>query len=170
MASPGLRDSDERGVRVDLEPLDISHVRRLRELHRQPGVTKWWGPMESSFPFDEPESQRFAIVSGGEIVGMIQWGDDSHEENRHAYLDIFVGDDYAGRGIGTDAMRLLIRRLVDEHRYHRITLDPAVENAPAIRSYEKAGFRAVGTFRHSYLEHESKQWRDELIMELVVDS
>lgn len=152
---------------VELEPLDVRHVARLRTLHQQSGVVKWWGPMEDGFPFDEAESQRFAIVVG-EVAGLIQWGDDSTDETRHAYVDIFVGDDFAGRGIGTEAMRLLIRRLVDEHRYHRITLDPAVENAAAIRSYEKAGFRAVGTFRRSYREPESGEWRDELMMELIV--
>lgn len=125
--------------------------------------------MESGFPFDEPESQRFAIVAGGEVVGMVQWGDDSYEENRHAYVDIFVGDDHAGRGIGTEAMREMTRTLIEQHGYHRITLDPAVENEAAIRSYEKAGFRRVGVRRRSYLEHESKEWRDELVMELVVE-
>jgi aminoglycoside 6'-N-acetyltransferase len=153
---------------VTLEPLDVRHAKRLRELHEQPGVVKWWGPMEPGFPFDEPGSQRFAIVAAGEVAGLIQWGDDSEPDYRHAYVDIFVGDDYAGRGIGTEAMRQMTRALIEQHGYHRIILDPAVENAPAIRSYEKAGFRRVGTFRRSYREHESGEWRDELMMELVV--
>ena len=153
---------------AQLAPLDIAHVARLRELHQQPGVTRWWGKMEPGFPFDEPESQRFAIVAGGEVVGLIQWGDDSYDENRHAYVDIFVGDDYTGRGTGTEAMRLMTARLIDEHGYHRITLDPAVENEAAIRSYEKAGFRRVGVFERSYRDDESGGWRDELMMELVV--
>jgi aminoglycoside 6'-N-acetyltransferase len=156
-------------MQIDLAPLDLAHTKRLRELHRQPGVLKWWGPMETGFPFDEPESQRFAILVDGDVAGLIQWGDDSYEETRHAYVDIFVGDDYAGRGIGTEAMRQLTQKLIDEHGYHRITLDPAVENAAAIRSYEKVGFRAVGTQRRAYLEDESKEWRDELLMELVVE-
>jgi aminoglycoside 6'-N-acetyltransferase len=153
---------------VELEPLDVKHVQRLRELHQQPGVLQWWGPMEHGFPFDEAESQRFAIVAGGEIVGLIQWGDDSYEDNRHAYIDIFVGDEFTGRGIGTEAMRQLTRRLIEQYGYHRITVDPAVENEPAIRSYENAGFRRVGIFRRSYRHDESGEWRDELMMELVV--
>jgi aminoglycoside 6'-N-acetyltransferase len=100
---------------------------------------------------------------------LIQWGDDSDEDYRHAYVDIFVGDDHAGRGIGTEAMRQLTRRLIDEHGYHRIILDPAVENEAAIRSYEKAGFRRIGVHHRSYREHESGEWRDELMMELVVE-
>jgi aminoglycoside 6'-N-acetyltransferase len=154
---------------IRLEPLDVAHVKRLRELHEQPGVLQWWGAMEPGFPFDEPESQRFAIVADGEIVGVIQWGDNSYEETRHAYVDIFVGDDFAGRGIGTAAMRQMTNRLVEDHGYHRIILDPAVENVAAIRSYEKAGFRRVGVFKRSYRHEQSGEWRDELMMELVVE-
>lgn len=155
---------------LDLEPLNVKQVPRLRELRAQPGVCKWWGPLEAGFPFDEPESQRFAIVADGRIVGMVQWGDSSWgDENRHAYVDIFLGDDYSGRGIGTEVMRRLTEMLIEEQRYHRIVLDAAIENAQAIRSYEKAGFRAIGTHHRSYLEPYSKEWRDELYMELVVE-
>ena len=155
---------------IELVPLDVAHAARLRELHQQPGVRKWWGPMEPHFPFDEPESQRFAIVADGEVIGLIQWGDDSYEDNRRAYVDIFVGDEHVGRGVGTEALRQMISTLIHEHGYHRITLDPAVENEAAIRSYEKAGFRRVGVLERSYREHDSGEWRDELLMELVVDA
>jgi aminoglycoside 6'-N-acetyltransferase len=156
-------------VNVELQPLDVAHVARLRELHRQPGVLRWWGTMEDGFPFDEPESQRFAIVLDGEVVGLVQWGDDSYAEARHAYVDIFVGDDFAGRGIGTEAVRQVTRTLIEEHGYHRVTIDPATDNEVAIRSYEKAGFRRVGTCRRAYLHEQSGEWRDELLMELVVE-
>src|SRR3954470_14060556 len=129
---------------VALAPLDVAHVAQLRALHEQPGVTKWWGPMEPDFPFDEAESIRFAVVAGGEVVGMIQYGEEKWPDSRHAYVDVFVGDDYAGRGIGTEALRRMTRFLIDERGHHRITIDPATENLAAIRSYEKAGFRRVG--------------------------
>src|SRR5947209_1276383 len=120
------------------------HVARLRELRRDEGVCRWWGPPEPWFPFDEPESQRFAIVADDEIVGLIQWGDLSYEETRHAYIDIFVGDAHVRRGIGTDAVRRMLAELVQRQGHHRVIIDPAVENAIAIRTYEKAGFKRVG--------------------------
>jgi aminoglycoside 6'-N-acetyltransferase len=156
-------------VNVELQPLDVAHVARLRELHQEPGVARWWGAMEDGFPFDEPESERFAIVVDGDVAGLVQWGDDSYAEARHAYVDIFLGDEFAGRGIGTEVMCRLTRRLIDEHGYHRITLDPAADNEFAIRSYEKAGFRRVGTCRRASLDDDSGEWRDELLMELVVE-
>jgi len=153
---------------IALERLDVAHVRRLRELHQQPGVARWWGPMEPDFPFDEPDSTRFAIVVDGEIVGLVQWGEERWPDNRHAWIDIFVGDDYAGAGIGTAAVRRMVQILVEEHGHHRITIDPAPENTAAVRCYENAGFEHVGRLKRSYREPSSGEWRDELLMELVV--
>jgi RimJ/RimL family protein N-acetyltransferase len=49
--------------------------------------------------------------------------------------------------------------------YRRILIDPSSENERAIRSYEKAGFRRVGTFAAAADSHAPG---DELYMELVV--
>jgi aminoglycoside 6'-N-acetyltransferase len=154
-------------MQIDLVPLDVTHVRPLRELHRQPGVERWWGPMEDGFPFDEPESIRFAIVAGGEIVGLIQYGEEKWPDYRHAWIDIFIGDDHAGRGIGTEAVRQMVRMLFEERGHHRITIDPATDNEAAIRSYEKVGFKRVGVQTRAYLRTATGEWRDELLMELL---
>ena len=155
-------------MQIDLKPLDVTHVRPLRELHQQPGVTRWWGPMEKDFPFDEAESIRYAIVTGGHVVGLIQYGEEHEPDYRHAWIDIFIGDDHAGRGIGTEALRQMIGILVEERGHHRITIDPAADNEAAIRAYEKAGFRRVGVQTRAYLQTATGEWRDELLMELVV--
>jgi aminoglycoside 6'-N-acetyltransferase len=150
---------------IELEPLDVRHVRPLRELHQQPGVAAWWGPMEPMFPFDEPESTRYAIVVGGEIAGLIQHGESDWPVERHAYVDIFLGDDYAGRGIGTEAVKRIVEKLTGELGYRRVLIDPSSQNERAIRSYEKAGFRRVGAFAAAADSHAPG---DDLYMELVV--
>jgi aminoglycoside 6'-N-acetyltransferase len=152
---------------IELEPLDVRHVARLRELHQQPGVERGWGSMEPMFPFDEPESIRYAIVVDDQIAGLVQHGEEPWPDIRHAYVDIFLGDDYTGRGIGTEVIRRVSRMLIEEHGHHRITLDPYADNEPAIRCYEKAGFRRVA-LRERFSRDSSGVWRDELLMELVV--
>jgi aminoglycoside 6'-N-acetyltransferase len=154
---------------IDLDPLDVKHAARLRGLHAQPGVTNWWGPMDPDFPFDEAESTRFAIVVDGEIAGLVQYGEEEDESYRHAWIDIFMGDEYSGRGIGTDVVKRVIDMLVTERGHHRITIDPEPENEAAVRSYEKAGFARVGTLKRAYREQGSGDWRDALLMELVVE-
>src|SRR3954453_6810030 len=99
---------------ITLEPLDVSHTAALRALHQQPGVGKWWGPMEDGFPFDEPESARFTVVVGGAVAGLVQCGEETWPDYRHASIDIFIGDDFVGRGIGTDVIRRMVRMLVEE--------------------------------------------------------
>ena len=78
------------------------------------------------------------------------------------HVDIFLGPEYQDRGLGTDALRTIVRHLLDERGHHRITLGTSVQNARAIRCYEKVGFRTVGTMRKSALSHRNGQWEDEL--------
>ena len=44
------------------------------------------------------------------------------------------------------------RFLFEELRCHRVTIDPEVANARAIRCYEKAGFTFEGVLRHNAFE------------------
>ena len=71
------------------------------------------------------------------------------------------------RGLGTEAVRRVARRLIEERGHHRITIDPATANAAAIRAYEKAGFRAVGVMRRYERDIEGDDWHDGLLMELL---
>ena len=65
-------------------------------------------------------------------------------------------------------MRTLISWLFDVRRHHRLTVDPAAENARAVHVYEKLGFRRVGVLRR-YERVEDGEWRDALLMELLAD-
>ena len=99
---------------------------------------------------------------------MVQYAEESEPDIRSASIDIFVGPAWQGRGVGSDALRTLVRHLIDERGHHRITIEPAVDNPRAIRSYEKAGFRRVGVTHASYRDPGSREWIDEVLMELVV--
>ena len=87
-------------------------------------------------------------------------------EYRQAAIDLFLSEQAQGRGLGTDAVRTLARHLVHDRGHHRLTIDPAVENAAAIRAYEKVGFRAVGVMRE-YWRLPDGEWRDGLLMDLL---
>ena len=72
-----------------------------------------------------------------------------------------------GRGIGTEAVRLVARLLIEERGHHRITIDPAADNVAAIRAYEKVGFRPVGVMRRVRARLDGGGWHDGLLMELL---
>jgi aminoglycoside 6'-N-acetyltransferase len=145
------------------------HVERIRELHATPEVQRWWEPAPEGWPkrTEEPVEQLTLLVDG-EIAGYIQFAEEADPDARHADVDIFLGPDQPGRGLGTEAMRMVTRHLIEERGHHRITLFTSPENGRAIRSYEKAGFRRVGVLRKSTRDRGAGEWKDELLMELVV--
>ena len=157
---------DLHGDVVVLKPLVFDHAARLREIRGEPAVHAWWGRMEDEFPFDEPQSTRFTIWVDGQVAGMVQYGEEKEPEYRHAWVDIFVATEFHGRGVGTDAVRTMVRHLVDDRRHHRITIDPSVDNAAAVRAYEKAGFRPIGVMELAERSPDGR-WRNALFMEQV---
>jgi aminoglycoside 6'-N-acetyltransferase len=155
-----------RGL-VNVRPLARSDAEELRRIHRTPEVAHWWDHPGDDFPFDEPESTRFTIEFDGRVAGLIQYWEESEPKYRHAGVDLFVDPALHGRGIGTEAVREVVRRLIDERGHHRITIDPAAENAAAIRAYEKVGFKPVGVMRQSERDADGSGWHDSLMMELL---
>ena len=130
-----------------LRPLAERDVAELERIRRTPEVARWWGLPDPGFPWDEPEATRLTIEVDGAVAGMIQFAEEVEPRYRHAWIDLFLDPALHGRGLGTEAVRRVVRQLVDDRGHHRITIDPAAANFAAIRAYEKVGFRTVGVMR-----------------------
>ena len=151
-----------------LRPGRPEDAERLLRIRNEPGVLKWWGYAaieEIREEFIEVE-EGFVIEADGSVVGAIQYHEENEPMYRHAGMDIFLTTSRQGEGLGTEAMRLLARYLFEEHGHHRLTIDPAAENAAAIRAYERVGFRAVGIMRR-YERGSDDVWRDGLLMDML---
>jgi aminoglycoside 6'-N-acetyltransferase len=154
---------------VTIRPLARDDAAELLRIHETPEVRRWWGPPDEGFPLaDEPEATRQTIEVDGAIAGMIQFSEELEPKYRHAGIDLFLDPVLHGRGLGTEAVRQVVRQLVEDRGHHRITIDPAADNAAAIRAYEKVGFRAVGVMRRYERDVDGDGWHDGLLMELVV--
>jgi aminoglycoside 6'-N-acetyltransferase len=153
---------------VTLRPLAEGDEAELRRIRTTPEVERWWDPPEEDFPWEEPESTRLTIEVDGAVAGLIQFSEELEPKYRHASIDLFLDPAWHGRGLGTEAVRQLVRHLVEDRGHHRITIDPAAANAAAIRSYEKVGFRSVGVMRRAERDPGGSGWHDSLLMELVV--
>jgi aminoglycoside 6'-N-acetyltransferase len=159
-----------RGDSVVLRPLSVDDVPRLVEIGRQPEVARWWTTVTADDLTAKAESRDdapgLAILLEGDLVGMIQYGEEDDPEYRSASIDIFLSKEVHGRGLGTDAVRTLARWLVRERGHHRVTIDPAVENPAAVRAYERAGFRPVGVMREYWTDLSGAR-HDGLLMDLL---
>jgi aminoglycoside 6'-N-acetyltransferase len=151
-----------------LRPLSERDVPELLRIHSTPEVRRWWDAPDERFPFeDDPESTRLTIEVDGRVAGLVQYSEEPEPKYRHASIDVFLDPVFHGHGIGTEAVRRVARHLLDERGHHRITIDPAVDNAAAIRAYEKVGFRPVGVMRGYERDADRRGWHDGLLMELV---
>jgi aminoglycoside 6'-N-acetyltransferase len=159
-----------RGERLVLEPLRAEHADRLRALRRSPPVVRWWDPAPEGWPLaaERDVDEKLAITVQGEVAGLIQFFEEADSDARHADIDVFLGPDHQDRGLGTEAVRVLVRHLLEERGHHRITLYTSPANERAIRAYEKVGFRRVGVLSKAHLSRATGQWEDELLMEYVV--
>jgi aminoglycoside 6'-N-acetyltransferase len=154
---------------VILRPLSEDDEPELRRIHETPEVARWWDMPEEGFPWtDEPESTRLTIEVDGRVAGLIQFCEEQTPRYRHAAIDLFLDPALHRRGLGTEAVRRVVAMLIEERGHHRITIDPAAANTAAIRTYAKAGFKAVGVMRSYECDVEGEEWHDGLLMELVV--
>jgi aminoglycoside 6'-N-acetyltransferase len=160
-----------RGDRVVLRLLRESDVDRIVELGAHPEVEPWWPGLTPEYVLEKARSEDggavvFAILTDGEAAGLIQYFEEDDPDYRHASIDLFLGAPYQGGGLGTDAVRTMARHLIADRGHHRLTIDPAADNARAIRCYEKVGFRRVGILRE-YWRDAGGTWRDGLFMDLL---
>ena len=159
-----------RGERVLLRPVRPADADRLLEILREPEVARWWGAYDAERVREdliEPGGEVvYAIESGGELIGAVQYSEETTPNYRHAGLDIFLTTDRQGQGLGSEALRLIARHLFDERGHHRLKIDPAAANERAIRAYERVGFRPVGVMRE-YERGPDGTWHDGLLMDLL---
>jgi aminoglycoside 6'-N-acetyltransferase len=155
-------------VNLVVRPVAEADVSELRRIHELPEVVRWWDVPEEGFPLtDDSDSTRFTIELDGRIAGMIQFYEEVEPKYRHANIDVFLDPAFHGRGVGSEAVRRIARMLIDERGHHRITIDPAADNAAAIRAYEKVGFRPVGVMRQYERDTGGEGWHDNVLMELL---
>ncbi len=162
-----------RGAIVRLRPPTEPDVAPLAAIRRHPELHhRWRGgeDKEAAVRDDmaEDESTGFVIELGGRPVGWIQYSEELEPDYRGASMDVYVDAAVHGQGIGTDALRALARHLIDERGHHRITIDPAADNAAAIACYAKVGFRPVGILRQAERGNDGT-WHDALMMDLLAD-
>jgi RimJ/RimL family protein N-acetyltransferase len=159
------------GERVVLTPVAAEHVRELRRILTTPQVRARWRNEDASpqWPFDDASATRFSVMSEGAVCGMVQYGEEEEADYRHASIDVFLDPAVHGRGLGRDVVATLAHYLVHDRGHHRLVIDPAADNEPAIRCYTKAGFRPVGVMRRYERDADGVGWHDGLLMDLLAE-
>ena len=167
------------GRRLRLRPIEEGDLPSILRWLREPEVLYWW---EDALPdldaarreYLDPDAHqplwRYIIEEDGRGIGFAQWchayfGGDYE---RSAGIDIFIAEPEArDRGLGTEAVRMLLQHLLEIREVHRVTIDPETANARAIRAYQKAGFGLDGVLRHN--DFMRGQYVDTQMMSILED-
>lgn len=104
---------------------------------------------------------HFAIVVEESAVGGIGYVRGSDVERYSAEVGYWLGEEFWGRGIGTEALQILTRHLFAEEKLLRLFALPLSDNTGSIRVLEKAGYAREGLLRASCVKYGEP--RDQLL-------
>ena len=157
-----------RGERVVLRPVAEADLATLAAILREPEVAAWWGDYtEERARAELTTDPGWAIEVDGAAAGWLTVTEEAEPDYRHVGFDIFLATAVRGRGLGREALGLAVRHLA-ARGHHRFTIDPALANERAIRSYAAVGFRPVGVMR-AYERGRDGTWHDNLLMDLLAE-
>lgn len=91
---------------------------------------------------------------------------DIDNDFKKAEYGIFIGEkDAFGRGIGTQAAKLIVAYAFEKLQLHKVFLRVFADNHIAIHSYKKAGFVQEGYFKDDVFVNSS--YRDMIFMSII---
>jgi aminoglycoside 6'-N-acetyltransferase len=129
--------TDLYGKRIRLRSAAPEDGPALIAIRRTDDVRNRWrgNDFEAEFAADLENHQlcQLTIETGGQTIGLIQFSEEDDPDYRHASVDIYIDPAAQRRGYASDAIRTLVDYLVDQRGHHRLTIDPAADNHPAIR-------------------------------------
>lgn len=155
------------GPRVTLRPPVLSDIDPLHAILQEPEVSPWWVNYTLERVRDElVGSDHSSVIDvDGQPVGLLYVIPPAEAEYPTTIMHIFLATSQRGRAIGAEALALGIR-----HQFAngttRVTLDPNIHNEPAIRSYERLGFRRIGVLR-DYQVREGGALEDALFLDIT---
>lgn len=157
------------GDRVVLRPACEEDVEALVAILAEPAVESRWGVHDAERVREDliGGEDGLAIVVGGEVAGWIGCEVEDDPDYRHVGIDLFLTTRLHSRGLGREAIRLVVRHYA-ARGHHRFTIDPAADNEQAIRAYAAVGFKPVGRLR-AYERAPDGSWHDGLLMDLLAD-
>jgi len=168
------------GPRVRLGVLYRGDIPKITSWYQDAGFLRLYDSVQA-WPKSEEQVSRlfeewqkgetnltFAIrlKDNDELAGLVQLDGIEHN-NGIAALSIALGPEYWDQGLGTEAMKLVMRYAFVEMNLHRLHLTVFEYNLRAQAVYRKLGFRHEGTLRQ-FLARDGRRW-DMYIMGILAD-
>lgn len=146
---------------------DGEYQRQVDTDYARPSTTQEQAEMLNSRR--SPNSVNFALrtldddrLIGFVVIHSIEWN------NQSGVLSIGIGEsEYRGKGLGGEALKLILNYAFNELNLYRVGLDVISTNERAIRAYRRAGFTEEGRMRASV--YRDGQRADRVMMSILRD-
>ncbi|MFJ4362828.1 GNAT family N-acetyltransferase [Streptomyces chartreusis] len=165
------------GDRTVLRPFTEADAAVMAEIIEDPEVVRFTGEASEEFSLERlrswygsrsAQNDRLDLAvtdrATGELVGEVvlyEWDATA----RGCTFRTLVGPRGRGRGIGTEATRLIVGHGFEQLGLHRIQLEAYGHNPRALRVYEKVGFVVEGVRREA--DFRDGQWLDWVMMAVL---
>lgn len=100
----------------------------------------------------------YLVLLDGKIAGVININQIIRGCFKSAFLGYYVVSGFAGKGVMSQGLKLVLQKAFHEHDLHRLEANIQPENTASIRLVEKAGFIKEG-YSKNYLKIDGA-WRD----------
>lgn len=107
--------------------------------------------LKRSLASDDPTN--LAIDVGGEAVGAVGYVPGRDVERFSAEIGYWLGEEFWGRGITTEAVQLVTDHAFAQLNFLRLFALPFADNAASIRVLEKAGYAREAVLRSSSVKY-----------------
>lgn len=146
---------------LNIIPLNEDHISRIYKIELESFRTPW--SMEAFLAeVHNPSSLSFVATINDEVAGyIIAW----EFENSIHIGNLAVKKDYRRKGIATRLIQKIIEIAVKKH-YRFVSLEVRKSNLPAIRLYEKMGFKLDRIIKGYY----SDNFEDALVYKYHIKS
>ena len=145
------------GARIALRPATAADWDTIRRWLKLPEVQRWWGTASSTeaevrLVLETPSAMARVVTAAGKSIGYahaidaLHWGSGLPEAMPVGTWDIdafIAAPEWRGGRAGRRAVELLADEVFATTLAPAVSVFTSVRNEPAVRAYEKAGFRWV---------------------------
>ena len=126
---------------VEIDETNFLDARRLNVSTEQLAfVDDASGILTRGYAYRHANARVWGVEADGALVGLALVKEFTDEPLGYDLQQLLIDERYQNRGIGTDALRLILDRLQAERRFDRVEVCVRREARQALRVYEKAGF------------------------------
>lgn len=142
---------DESVLEPYLEMLADPEGKRLTATNKEFSRDQIFDWLSSRRGAEDRKDWAIFELATGEFAGEIVLNEFNQKKNSMNLRIALRGPNWFGRGLGGEAVQLVLEHVFDQTKLSKVTLEVLVENSRAIGAYEKSGFQPGREFSEGKL-------------------